>query len=112
MSNVVSISGGSYNPGDPIPDFIKPQSIEDMTDEQMDLLLDAIRTRRLQAHYRFNETKKLKNAAANNRMSMRYDKVMQAYAKELDKFDKYVEKMEKVTNDLRLMRLQMGESMI
>ena len=78
MNNVVSISGGAYDPSAPIPDFIRPNSIEDMTDEQYDAVLDGSRTRRLQAHYRFQETKKLKNAASNAKLLARQSRCSQS----------------------------------
>ena len=38
-----------------------------------------------------------------------HDKAMNALATGLDKFDKQVEKLEKAVNEVRILRLQMGQ---
>lgn len=43
------------------------------------------------------------------KLSTRYDRAMAALAKELDKFDKYEEKLTKASNDVRALRLQLGQ---
>lgn len=109
MSNVVPLPvANAYDPNKRPPAFILPTDLNELTDEQMDHVLEHIRTVRLVAHHRFNDSKKLRNTADNLRLLTRYDKVMAAMAKELDKFDKYEEKLTKVANDLRALRLQLG----
>ena len=111
MNNVVSLPTAAdmdRNSGPP-PVFIRPQSINDMDDAQMDAMLDVIRVKRLQAHHVFNETRKLRNEADKHKLSLKYDKAMNALATGLDKFDKQVEKLEKAVNEVRILRLQMGQ---
>lgn len=109
MSNVVALPvANAYDPTKPVPSFILPPNLNDLSDEQIDQILEHIRTVRLVAHHRFNDSKKLRNTAEVNRLSVRFDRVMATMAKELDKFDKYEEKLTKAANDLRALRLQLG----
>jgi hypothetical protein len=109
MSNVVRLpTPENYDHNARPPAFILPVTADELTDEQMDHILEHIRTVRLVAHHRFNETKKVRNAAATANLSVRYDKCMHNMMKELDKLDKYLDKLTKVSNDLRALRLQLG----
>jgi hypothetical protein len=110
MDNVIPMPGVStYRPGEPIEPFIKPIDISVMSDEDIAAMLTAIRARRLVALVRYNNSKGLRNVASERRLLVRYDKVMAAMAKQLDRYDKYVEKLEDTANELRALRLQLGE---
>lgn len=109
MSNVVPISAAvNYDPNGKPPEFIVPIDLTQFTDAQLDELVSSIQQRRLVAHHRFNDSKRLRNAADKNNLSVRYDKVMHKMAVELDKYDKYVTKLEAAANELRALRLQLG----
>ena len=109
MSNVVRLpTPETYDHNAKPPTFILPPDLNSLTDEQVDHILEHIRNTRLVAHHRFNETKKLRNAASTANLSVRFDKCMHNMAKELDKLDKYLDKLTKVSNDLRALRMQLG----
>lgn len=109
MSNVVRLPvPETYNHDARPPSFILPTDLNELSDEQVDAIIEHARTTRLVAHHRLNETKKLRNAASTANLSIRYDKCMHNMIKELDKFDKYVDKLTKAANDLRALRLQLG----
>lgn len=102
-------TSAKHNPNSAPPNFIVPTSINDMDDVHLDAWLDTIRTQRLVAQHRFNDSKRLRNAAEHGKLSLRYEKVMHKMAVDLEKFEKFVEKFEKSVNDLRALRLQLGE---
>ena len=113
MSNVVllptPLTESGYDHNARPPSFILPTDLNEISDEQLDTILEHVRTVRLLAHHRFNETKKLRNTADKMKLSTRYDRAMAALAKELDKFDKFEEKLTKASNDVRALRLQLGQ---
>ena len=110
MSNVVPLpTAAEHDHNAKPPSFILPTDLNDLSDEQIDTILEHVRTQRLLAHHRFNETKKLRNTADKMKLSTRYDRAMNALAKELDKFDKYYDKLTKASNDVRALRLQLGQ---
>ena len=110
MSNVIPLpTAAEYDHNARPPAFILPTDLNEISDEQLDTILEHFRTVRLLAHHRFNETKKLRNTADKMKLSTRYDRAMAAFAKELDKFDKYEEKLTKASNDVRALRLQLGQ---
>lgn len=107
--NVVKLPGAAkFNPNSPPPEFIKPSDIDTLTDEQLDTLIENVRMRRQMANYRFHESKRLRNDASRMKLEARYERVMAALWKEIEKFDKYTERLEKATSELRLLRLQLG----
>ena len=110
MSNVIQLPTPiTYDHDARPPSFVLPTDLNELSDEQIDAILEHIRTQRLLAHHRYNETKKLRNTADKMKLSTRYDRAMAALAKELDKFDKFEEKLIKASNDVRALRLQLGQ---
>ena len=146
MNNVVSLPTAAdmdRNSGPP-PVFIRPQSINDMSDEQMDAMLSVIRTKRLQAHNVFNlyqdssgdiwvctwedglyhisdngtvhytdggadRTHCISSNSVRDCCEDNQGNLWIATFNGLDKFDKQVEKLEKAVNEVRILRLQLGQ---
>ncbi len=91
------------------PNYITPTDITMWSDEQIDTLLDGIRYRRMQTRVLYEKTQELKNAAHAAKVGDMFDKKMAKLAEAISKFDKHIEKLEKVANEVRALRLQMGE---
>jgi hypothetical protein len=90
------------------PEFIQPANVSELTDEQLDELIEGIRLRRMQKLVVYAETQKLKHVAELAKIEALYDKKMGQFSKQLTQVDKALEKLEKYTNEIRGLRLQLG----
>ncbi len=91
------------------PNFITPTNIGEWSDDLIDQFLDGVRYRRMQTRVLYEKTQELKNAAYAAKAGEMFDKKMKKLAEAIAKFDKHLEKLEKAANDVRALRLQMGE---
>lgn len=103
MNNVVQF------PNINSPEHIMPTDITKMSDEQVDALLDAIRLRRMDKGNLYKQTRKLRDQASKEKLLSQFDRKMTKLANTLDKVDKAIGMMEKAANEVRAMRLQLGE---
>lgn len=94
----------------PIPDFITPQDITTMSDEQLEQMLNLIRVRRLQSAMIYESTKKQKEEVTAAKARAALEKKAEQVFNELDKAFKTLEKLELRVNELRALRLQGGLS--
>ena len=94
----------------PIPDFITPQDITTMSDEQLEQMLNLIRVRRLQSAMIYENTKKQKEEVTAAKARAALEKKAEQVFTELDKAFKVLEKLELRVNELRALRLQGGLS--
>lgn len=91
-----------------VPEFITPKDIQDMTDEQLDNLVAAIRTRRSNSFLIYAQTKRDKEALSTVKDVERIEKKCVQIIKAIDKIDGYLEKLETNIAELRGLRLQVG----
>ncbi len=94
------------------PEYTNPSDITTWSDDHIDKMLDGIRYRRMQYHQLYKQTMALKEKAKSQKIEAQFEKKMEQFSKELTKFDKYVERVEKYANDVRALRLQMGETIL
>lgn len=92
----------------PLPDFVRPQDIHNMTDEQLDLLLDFLRLRRLTSTMIYERTMQEKDELRMSRnREMLDNKCMQVF-NELERTLKNLDKLEMRINEMRALRIQAG----
>lgn len=104
MSNVVAF------PNLNTPEFIVPTDITKMTDEEIDALIDGIRLRRMDKSNLYKQTRKLRDKASSEKMLSQLDRKQSQLATALEKVDKALGNLEKKANEVRALRLQLGES--
>lgn len=91
-----------------VPEFIMPANISQLTDEQVDELLEGIRARRMQKLIVYAETMKKRELAVAAKLEAQFDKKLSQFNKQLVTVDKALEKLDKLTNEIRGLRLQLG----
>lgn len=91
-----------------IPEFISPASIMEMSDEQVDQLLDSIRKRRLVAVQLHEETQRVAAEKAEDRARVDLLKQCELLSNDIQRVDKHLEKMETRVTKIRVLRLQLG----
>lgn len=92
-----------------VPNFITPTDISKWSDKEIDVLLDGIRYRRMQAHVIYSETQKTREIAAKVKLEGLIDKKLEKLRKAIDKVDVVLEKLELAVNEVRALRVQLGE---
>src|SRR4051794_8431966 len=92
-----------------LPEFHTPVDMTAWSDEQIDTFLDGVRFRRMQTRVLYEKTMELKAVAELAKIEVMFTKKMEKLAKAIIAFDKHIEKLEKVSNEVRAMRLQMGQ---
>lgn len=95
-----------------IPEFITARDIEQMTDDEHDSLVAAIRTRRLNSYLIYKQTKDQKAAIEDEKNAARVDKKCEQIIKTINATDKALDKLEQQIAELRGLRLQAGLSLI
>lgn len=91
------------------PQAITPVDISLLTNEEIDNMLEGIRFRRMQARVIYEETLKTKEVASRAKVGELIDKKCAQLKRAIDAMDKPMEKLEKIVNEVRALRLQMGE---
>ena len=91
-----------------VPTFIQPPSINDLTDEEFDVMIEGIRTRRMKSLNIYNQTKLLQVEKELYKVGLQLDKKMEKYKKLYDRSEKLLDDMEKTANEIRAFRLQLG----
>ena len=91
------------------PSFVDPTDITKWTDQEIEVLLDGIRFRRMQAHVVYTATLATKERAAKVKLEGLVEKKLEKLQKAMAKADEAFAKLEVVVNEVRALRLQMGE---
>ncbi len=91
------------------PEFHTPADISMWSDEQIDAALDVIRFKRMQTRVLYEKTMELKKLSELAKVEVVFNKKLEKLAKAINAFDKHIEKLEKVANEVRGLRLQMGQ---
>lgn len=108
MSNVVQLPVSK--PVEQAPEFISPSHLSSMSNEEIDALLEGIRTRRMDKATLHKETKKLRDKANSSNLLKQFDSKMEKLLKAIEATDKVIEKLEKAANEVRFIRMQLGEN--
>lgn len=109
MSEVVQLEPKSKPK---IPEFIKMSDVRDMTDDQLDEMLAAIRTRRMVNFSIYRATEDEKSAINAGKVREKIDKKCDQIIKDLNTIDKAFEKLEQHIAELRGLRLQAEMTLI
>lgn len=88
---------------------IKLASIEQMTSDEIDAMLIAIRERRLKPVRDYEEMLNMKAAAKKEMLQKQYDRHMSMFKKELERVDKALDKIDQRAIQLRALRMQIEE---
>lgn len=95
-----------------IPEFITMTDVEKMSDEELDALVAAIRTRRMISHQIYQQTKAEKASIERGKTQARIEKKCEQIIKKLNSIDKQMEDLERYIAELRGLRLQAGMELI
>lgn len=91
-----------------VPNFIVPVDLTKLSDEQLEVMVEGIRNRRMKSLYLYQQTEKLKDEAARIKLEDTYNKKMVKLAKLLETTNNYLEKLELASNEVRVLRVQLG----
>ena len=91
-----------------VPEFITPQAIYQMTAEQHDALLDAIRERRLSAVHQYEAAQKAAQEAADDKARITLFRQCEMCENNITRVDKAIEALEARVNKMRALRLELG----
>ncbi len=107
MSNVTAIRDGVV-----VPDFITRVDIEQMTDPQLDELINAIKTRRMSSFVVYQQTVADREQVLVEKAGVAIDKLLDQMIKQIAAVDKGLEKLETQVNKLRGLRIQAGINIV
>lgn len=102
MTNVVSMKTAS------VPEFIDRFDLDKMSDDEIEAMVVAIRTRRMKSFVVYQETKKEKAAVKQEKLKVRIEVKCEQFIKKLATIDKQLEALEKYANEIRGMRIEAG----
>lgn len=88
---------------------IKLETIDQMTDEEIDARLVGIRERRLAPVKAYEELTLMKAAARRENLEEQLNKQLAMFEKELERADKAIDKIEQRSTKLRAIRLEIEE---
>lgn len=91
-----------------IPEFITMSDIDKMTDEELDNMLAAIRSRRLASYQVYKATRDQQNQINEEKARAKVEKKCEQIIKKLNTIDKNMEQLETFIAELRGLRLQAG----
>lgn len=90
------------------PFFITPKRMSDLSDDDLDRLLEDIRERRLAAINIFKEKEKMKAEAQAEKQRSKIEKQFDMLKKEIDQMDKVIAKIEKRVTGIRAIQVELG----
>lgn len=91
-----------------VPEFISKADIDKMTDEQLDDMIAAIRTRRMNSFAIYKKTKEDKQHVTDAALRVKIDKKCEMVIKKLNMIDKNMDDLERYIAEIRGLRLQAG----
>lgn len=93
---------------EPVPEFIKPRSIADMSDTEQDNYLLAIRARRLEAVRKVEAVKQAKNELSALSSRHKLERKLEQVRKAEEKVIASIEKLEELVFQARALSLQLS----
>ena len=108
-NNVVTLEG-QRKPV--VPEFITMSDIEAMSDDELDSMVSAIRTRRMNSYVIYKQTKDEKDKLDQDKARARIEKKCEQIIKTLNASDKALDKLEQQIRELRGLRLQAGMELL
>lgn len=92
-----------------VPEFIQPKTLLDMSDEEIDNMLEQIRIRRKQKLVILQMERQKKEEYKKAKLEIIFQKKIEQAEDALEKVDRAFEKLERRINETRALRLQLGE---
>lgn len=92
------------------PEFIKPKTLDDLNDEQLELFVEYMQDARLHAVRVYEAAKAEKDKSRNEKLTADLEKQITMLGKEIDRADKVVEALKKRLGNINALRLQIGET--
>ena len=112
MSNVVPLTQPSVASGPEVPDFITRVDISRMNDQQLDEMLEQIRSRRMTPLLIYKQTMADNARIDEAKVKAKVEKKEEQIVKKLAVVDQHFEALEKMVNELRGLRIQAGLEII
>lgn len=94
-------------PNAPVPEFIKPRSIADMTDTEQETMLIALRQRRLEAVQKLQQLQKQKAEIASVSSRLKLEKKIEQIKRQEEKAITALDKLEELVFQGRALALQL-----
>jgi hypothetical protein len=88
---------------------IDRKDIAQMTDEQIDEMLEGIRERRLKLVAVYEAGQQLRKEKAHERAADKLDKQLEMFKKDFDQLEKVIAKLEKRALNVRALRLELED---
>lgn len=92
------------------PNFIQPKTIANMSDKEIDDMLDAIRVRRKQKLVIYQQELEQKERMTRAKLETQFTKAVEQAEKRYEALDKALENFERSINKLRALRLEIGDT--
>ena len=93
---------------DPIPDFIQPRALHELTSDELEKLMTDVRERRLYGAMVHAQAMAAAKEASDQRAREALEKQCGMLEAALDRVDKAVDAMEARINKIRALRLELG----
>jgi hypothetical protein len=108
-NNVVQLQVPAKNAEETkVPEFISMSDIEKMTDDELDAMITAIQARRLASYHVYKQSKDQINQLTTEKAKVKIEKKCDQIIRKLNTIDKHMEDFERMINELRGLRLQVG----
>lgn len=88
---------------------IHPKTVKEMTDDELDAEIAQRRERRLVSFKVYQEAQELARERKEHQLKNKLDKQLEMYAKELERLDKLLDKLDQRALNIRGVRLEMGD---
>ena len=85
------------------------QSIAEMTNDDIEALVHNIRERRMRPIRDYEEMKEMRRLALKEGLEKQFDKQIEMFAKELERANRAVDKLEERSIKLRALRMQIAD---
>lgn len=91
------------------PEFIKPKTVLQLSDEQLELEIAARQKRRLAAFLVYQETEAKAKASRDEKLRARVERELAGFNKDLAAIDKKLSSLRDRANKIRGIRLELGD---
>lgn len=93
---------------DDVPEHITPAALYKMTGDEVDALVERLRTRRLDSVRQFEASQKAAQEAADEKARLQLMKQCEMCANNLNRVDKALDALETRVTKIRALRLELG----
>lgn len=90
-----------------VPEFVRPREMLQLSDEQVDALVEGMRERRLHAYKVYQEAERQKALIQNEKDQAKYAKMLEMFEKEHATAEKALTKLEERIKKIRAMSMDL-----